>query len=602
VVIKPSSWCSDAVTLGAQHGGCVQLLPFSTMISVDHIVDMHLPQLQRHPRLSVGVRGVLRRLLREQNFRSFAQQYPHLEGFQFVEQVLAHFAFSYAVRDNERERIPTHGRVVIIANHPIGSLDGLALLNMVGGIRRDVKIVANGLLAELEPLKRLLLPVTMLGARSGARQLKAILEHLQGEGAVIIFPAGEVSRLHPEGVRDGRWNTGFLRLAGQTQAPIVPIHIDGRNSALFYGASMLYKPLATLLLVKEMFGQHQKSIDLRIGHPIPYNSYSSLPLELGAAAKLLRKHLYRVAQDKPTLLRVETAIAHPVNRSALAQAVNACELLGETPDGKRIHLFRGGLDSPILREVGRLRELSFRAVGEGSGTRCDLDRFDAHYDHLILWDPEDLEIAGAYRMARTAKVLAEQGVQGLYTHSLFEFTPGMQPFLQQGLELGRSFVQPRYWGKRSLDYLWFGIGAYVRRYPECRYLFGPVSISRDMPPAARDLLIYHYRSHFGAACLAHARRPYVPVEGWDVRAQFTGEDAAADFVRLKHLLAHMGSAVPTLFKQYAEVAEPEGVRFLDFGVDPDFAHCVDGLVLVDVSKLKAHKRARYMGEVAQCEA
>lgn len=568
------------------------------MISVDHIVDMHLPRLQQHPRISLGVRGVLRRLLREKSFRHFAQQYPHLDGLPLVEQALDYFGFTYAVRDNERERIPAQGRVVIIANHPIGSLDGLALLNLVGGIRRDVKIVANGLLSQVRPLQRLLLPVTLTSAGSGARQVKAILEHLQGEGAVIIFPAGEVSRLHPQGVRDGNWNHGFLRLAGQTQSPIVPIHIDGRNSALFYGASLLYKPLATLLQVKEMFGQQQKSIALRIGHPIPASSHRALPMAPEAAAKLLRKHLYRVAQDKPALLHVETAIAHPVNRSALAQAVGACELLGETPDGKRIHLFRGGLDSPILREVGRLRELAFCAVGEGSGMRRDLDRFDAHYDHLILWDPQDLEIAGAYRMVRTAAVVAQQGVEGLYTHRLFEFTPGMQPFLQHGLELGRSFVQPRYWGKRSLDYLWFGIGAYVQRYPECRYLFGPVSVSKDMPQAARDLLIYHYRVHFGAACIAHARRPYVAGEGQDLYAQFTGTDCAADFVRLKHLLAHMGSQVPTLFKQYADVAEPGGVRFLDFSVDPDFSHCVDGLVLVDVHTLKAHKRARYMPGLA----
>ena len=150
------------------------------MTPVDQIVDLHLPQLQRHPWLSKGVRGMLRRLLHEQSFRHFAQQYPHLEGFPFVEQVLEHFAFSYAVRDNERERIPARGRVVIIANHPLGSLDGLALLNLVGSIRSDVKIVANGLLATLAPLQRLLLPVTVLGGHSGARQLKAILEHLRG--------------------------------------------------------------------------------------------------------------------------------------------------------------------------------------------------------------------------------------------------------------------------------------------------------------------------------------------------------------------------------------------------------------------------------------
>ncbi|MCA0440146.1 MAG: lysophospholipid acyltransferase family protein [Proteobacteria bacterium] len=569
------------------------------MISVDQIVDLHLPQLQRHPWLSKGVRGMLRRLLHEQSFRHFAQQYPHLEGFPFVEQVLEHFAFSYAVRDNERERIPARGRVVIIANHPLGSLDGLALLNLVGSIRSDVKIVANGLLATLAPLQRLLLPVTVLGGHSGARQLKAILEHLRGEGAVIIFPAGEVSRLRPGGVCDGRWHSGFLRLAAQTQAPIVPIHIDGRNSALFYGASLCYKPLATLLLVQEMFGQHRKSIALRIGHPIPHSSHGAMPLPDAAKAKLFCKHLYRVAQDRPGLLHTETAVAHPVDRSALAQAVGACALLGQTPDGKRIHLFRGALDSPVLREVGRLRELAFRAVGEGSGRRRDLDRYDLIYDHLILWDPQDLEIVGAYRMVRTAAVVQDQGVEGLYTHSLFQFGPRMVPYLQQGLELGRSFVQPRYWGRRSLDYLWFGIGAYVRRYPECRYLFGPVSLSRDMPQAARDLLVHHYRSHYGEPGVAEARRPYVP--GSDLETVASG-DSSADFVRLKHLLAHLGCSVPTLYKQYTEVAEPGGVRFLDFGVDPEFSHCVDGLVLVDVQQLKAQRRERYIGSAGTAGA
>ena len=569
------------------------------MISVDQIVDLHLPQLQRHPWLSKGVRGMLRRLLHEQSFRHFAQQYPHLEGFPFVEQVLEHFAFSYAVRDNERERIPARGRVVIIANHPLGSLDGLALLNLVGSIRSDVKIVANGLLATLAPLQRLLLPVTVLGGHSGARQLKAILEHLRGEGAVIIFPAGEVSRLRPGGVCDGRWHSGFLRLAAQTQAPIVPIHIDGRNSALFYGASLCYKPLATLLLVQEMFGQHRKSIALRIGHPIPHSSHGAMPLPDAAKAKLFCKHLYRVVQDRPGLLHTETAVAHPVDRSALAQAVGACALLGQTPDGKRIHLFRGALDSPVLREVGRLRELAFRAVGEGSGRRRDLDRYDLIYDHLILWDPQDLEIVGAYRMVRTAAVVQDQGVEGLYTHSLFQFGPRMVPYLQQGLELGRSFVQPRYWGRRSLDYLWFGIGAYVRRYPECRYLFGPVSLSRDMPQAARDLLVHHYRSHYGEPGVAEARRPYVP--GSDLETVASG-DSSADFVRLKHLLAHLGCSVPTLYKQYTEVAEPGGVRFLDFGVDPEFSHCVDGLVLVDVQQLKAQRRERYIGSAGTAGA
>lgn len=570
------------------------------MISVDNILNNHLPQLQQHPLLSKGIRGILRRLFHEQRFKEFADKYAHLDGFPFVEQALDYFAFSYALRDNERERIPAQGKVVIIANHPIGSLDGLALLNMVGSIRRDVKIVANDMLNSIKPLQQLLLPVTIIGSNSRGEQIQAIHQHLDQEGAVIIFPAGEVSRLSPKGVKDGKWQNGFLRIASKAKAPIVPVHIDGRNSALFYGASMLYKPLATLLLVHEMFVQHSKSIGLRIGHPIPWSHYSNLPLETRAKIRLFRRHLYRLENDKTPLFKTETAIAHPVDRSELAHSVRHCELLGETPDGKQIRLFQGGLDTPVLREVGRLREISFRAVGEGSGHRRDLDRFDAHYDHLLLWDPQALEIVGAYRMLGTDRVYQTHGLGGLYSHTLFEFDDALLPELQQGLELGRSFVQPRYWGKRSLDYLWYGIGAYLTRYPQYRYLFGPVSISKDMPPAAKDLMIHFYRTYFGTQegnterASARSRNPYLLAASFSASPIFSGQDYAQDFMRLKDLLANMNCSIPTLYKQYSEVAEPGGVRFLDFGIDPDFSSCIDGLVMVDIQQLKPHRRERYM--------
>lgn len=568
------------------------------MISVDQLLAQHLPRLQDHPWLNKPLAALLRHLLHEQNFQRFAADYPHLEGFPFIEKVLELFDFSYALRDNERERIPSRGRVVIIANHPIGSLDGLALLNLVGSIRRDVKAVANDLLWSVAPLRQLLLPVTVLGGSSGQSQLRALGEHLQQEGALIIFPAGEVSRLSPQGVRDGHWQGGFLKLAGQARAPIVPIHIDGRNSALFYGASMLYKPLATLLLVKEMFKQQRKSIDLRIGHPIPFASYSGSQLTAKAKVKLFRRHLYRLAKDKSPLFRTATAIAHPVDRSELSQALRHCQQLGATPDGKQILLFEGGLDTPILRELGRLREIAFRAVGEGSGKRRDLDRFDSYYQHLLLWDPQELEIAGAYRLAAAGPLIQQRGLAGLYTSTLFDFDPQLVPILEQGLELGRSFVQPRYWGKRSLDYLWYGIGAYLRRYPQYRYLFGPVSLSKELPDAGKALLIAFYRCYFPApAGLARHRQPYRSDDNLELSVHFSGQDYATDFARLKEMLAHMGCSVPTLYKQYSELTEAGGVQFLDFGTDPDFAGCIDGLVLVDSQRFKPSRRARYLGEV-----
>ena len=568
------------------------------MINVEQVMAQNLPGLSTRPWLYKPLKSALRRLLHEQDFVDFANRYPHLQGLEFVEQVLDHFNFRYAVRDNEVERIPVSGRVVIIANHPIGSLDGLALLKLVSDIRPDVKVVANQLLMALNPLHNLLLPVNNMNGGTERRALDNIQQHLADEGALIMFPSGEVSRLRPEGIRDNKWHGGFLRFAQNAKAPILPIYIDGRNSALFYGASMLYKPLATMLLVQEMFKQQRKTLDMRIGEQIPYDAFADLALEPKAKVKLFKKHLYRLAKDKPALFKTQSAIAHPESRTQLKKAIESCELLGETSDGKQIYLYQHQQSSVLMREVGRLRELAFRAVGEGSGLRRDIDRFDSHYEHLLLWDKDDLEIVGAYRFANSARVLAEHGEPGLYTASLFQFDQAMQAYLQYGLELGRSFVQPRYWGKRSLEYLWYGIGAYLRKYPQIRYLFGGVSLSNNYPQAARDLMVYFYSLYFSDANQsAVSRQPYqLPQDILvQLKQHFTGDNYLADFTQLKHLLANMGVAVPTLYKQYSELCEPGGVTFLAFGTDPDFANCVDGLVLVDLTMLKPAKRARYLG-------
>lgn len=568
------------------------------MFSVDQVISEQLPQLKQKPWLYKPVKGALRYLLREQDFTDFAQRYPHLQGLEFVEQVLDYFNFRYAVRDNEIERIPPSGRVVIIANHPIGSLDGLALIKLVSDIRPDVKVIANQLLLTVKPLESLMMPVNNMQGGTERNRLNNIQQHLADEGALILFPAGEVSRLKPNGIRDGKWHGGFLRFAVNAKAPILPIYIDGRNSVLFYGASMVYKPLATMLLVQEMFKQQRKQIDMRIGELIPYDSFASMALETQAKIKLFKKHLYRLPKDKPALFNTQSAIAHPEDRMPLKKAVEACQLLGETADGKQIYLYQYQQSSPILREIGRLREIAFRAVGEGSGLRRDIDKFDSYYEQLILWDREDLEIVGAYRFARTAQIISQYGPAGLYTASLFQFSDNMQPYLDAGLELGRSFVQPRYWGKRSLEYLWYGIGAYLKQYPEIRYLFGGVSLSNSYPKAARDLMVYFYSLYFTPVTeTAVSKQPYqLPHEILsELQQHFTGTDYTADFTNLKHLLANMGVSVPTLYKQYSELCEPGGVQFLAFGTDPDFGECIDGLVLVDMTQLKAAKKARYIG-------
>jgi hypothetical protein len=351
-----------------------------------------------------------------------------------------------------------------------------------------------------------------------------------------------------------------------------------------------------VMLVNEMFRQEKKQIRLTVGRIVPYRSYSRLPLNSEDKVKLLKRHLYRIGRGGKDVLRTESAIARPERRSDLKRELRDAQLLGKTPDGKLIFLYATAESSPVMREIGRLRETAFRAVEEGTGKRRDTDWFDSYYRQLILWDENDLEIVGAYRLADAAQVIRQHGTQGLYTDSLFNFAPEHHWFLDRGLELGRSFVQQRYWGKRSLDYLWYGIGAFLADNPSYRYLFGPVSISNGMPQAAKELLVFFYRLYFGSdesgAC---SKNPFVFSGSLDwLASEFSGLDYAEDFKRLKNLLRNMGTNIPTLYKQYSSLCSPGGVRFLDFNVDPDFNNCVDGLVVVDIKLLKKKKRERYI--------
>lgn len=254
--------------------------------------------------------------------------------------------------------------------------------------------------------------------------------------------------------------------------------------------------------------------------------------------------------------------------------------------------------SPVLLELGRLREQAFRAVGEGSGQSLDVDAYDLHYQHIILWHKDAREIMAAYRILKCADVPADSRPLRCYSHSLFSFEPSFcHDILGQSAELGRSFVQPKYWQSRSLDYLWQGIGAWLIHNPDVRYLFGPVSLSGTWPAQAKASLLAFYRFHFASQQpLATARKPWP--DRYKSQVECTG-DYQQDLKSLKAWLKARQLSIPTLFKQYTELCEPGGVHFLDFNLDPQFGNCVDGLVLVDLLKMKASKQQRYLNPVSR---
>jgi putative hemolysin len=567
------------------------------MINVEAAVSNKFPLLANSPAfLRTPALGWLKRLLHEAEINDFLTRHSD-SGFEWIARVFERLDFSYTVSARDRANIPATGRVVIVANHPIGSLDGLALLKLVGEVRRDVKIVANDLLTQFQPLESLLIPVDNMTGGSAIRSFRQVIRELEAERAVILFPAGEVSRVSPTGVKDGPWRPGFLNFARKTQSPVLPIQVQARNSLFFYGASMLFKPIGTLLLSDEMFKHQTRVIHFRIGEPIPPKHLESTDLHDRTLVKRLRKHIYKLHKPAKSRFVTERTVAHPEPRQLLQQELKQAQLLGVTRDNNAIYLVDWQPDSAVMREIGRLREFTFRKVGEGTGKVRDLDDFDCYYRHLVLWDREALEIAGAYRLAEGKQILATRGLEGFYTNSLFRYTSDILPYMEQGVELGRSFVSPAYWGKASLDYLWQGIGAYLAHNPEVRYLFGPVSMSADYSGALMQELVYYFNTYYQAnAELASARRPFAmpPAVLQRLEARYAEHDRKSGLNLLQEAFAAEDRKIPVLFKQYAALFDDDGFQTLVFSRDPDFADCLDGLCMADLRKLKATKRERYV--------
>jgi len=432
-----------------------------------------------------------------------------------------------------------------------------------------------------------------------------MIDSLEREEAIIIFPAGEVSRITPKGVRDGVWQNSFLKLARKTRSPILPIHIKAKNSALFYSLSMIYKPLATLWLVQEMFNKQNQTIVFNVGAPIPYTAIEHSDESNKQLCQRFRKHVLNLGRKhKTSLFDTVATVIHPSDTKAVKKALYQSPLLSETRDGMKIFLYQFADDCPVMQEIARLRELTFRTVEEGTGLASDLDRFDVYYSHIVLWDDNDLEIVGAYRVGDGSKIMETYGIEGFYTHSLFDLSGDFSQYLPNSIELGRSFVQPRYWGKYSLDYLWQGIGSYLRERPEIKYMFGPVSLSNAYSQQAKELIVAFYGHQFGSPSLqAKARMPFVISDQSQQFAKLTFDDEyAVSFKVLNSELKKLGVKVPTLYKQYVELCIDKGCHFIDFNIDPDFNDCIDSLVMMEVDKIAPKKRLRYIEKTIKLDA
>ena len=528
----------------------------------------------------------------------------------FLVRALDELAVGFKVAHDDLRNVPRQGPLLVVSNHPFGVVEGLVLARILLELRPDVKILANHLLASIPEMRPLLIELDPFGGKGSATRnmagLRASLSWLKQGGALIAFPAGEVSSLalKKRMVADPPWQPGVAAIVRKAGVPVLPVFFQGRNSNLFQAVGLVHPRLRTLLLPRENLGHCGQELTLSMGAAIAPEKLAGFASNEEASAYLrFRCHLLRdrTRQSVPSVAgRTQAHKALAAQKPHLARLAEIQNLPEERilARSEPFLVFEAKASEipAILHEVARLRESTFRRVGEGTGEALDTDRFDAHYRHLVLWHEKDREVAGAYRFAGTDEVLAEFGAGGMYTASQFKVSRGFWDRLNPALELGRSFIRPRYQKSyQPLLLLWKGLAEYVVRNPRYGTLFGCVSISGDYSPLAREIMMAFLRRHSFDAELARLVKPTRTPRGGSLSRLDVSvpESAFRDPGDINDLVAEVesGRGIPVLLRQYLKL----GGRIAAFNLDPDFGNCLDGLITVDLRSTDQRTLARFMG-------
>lgn len=561
-------------------------------------------------RLPRPLAGAVNRFLRIDQLEGL---YERSKGETFTRSILNDLEVKLSVSDEDRARIPRTGAVVAVANHPFGILDGVMLGELFSGIRGDVRILTNQMLGAIPELNRQCIfidPFDRPESRpANGRALRQAIQHLRDGGMLVIFPAGEVSHfdVRKRAICDPTWNKTAARLVRMTHAKSLPVLICGSNGLPFQMLGMVHPRLRTAALPNEMLNKRGRTVEIRIGNPIDAARVEAIPTDESAIAYLrlrtellARRSAIQIAHTVQPAVRSEAPIEAPAPRELLRAEVAALPLDCLMEEARDLAVYMATADRIpwLLREIGRLREVTFRAAGEGTGKATDLDHHDPHYYHLFIWNREKNEVVGAYRLGDVPALLGRFGRKGLYTESVFHLNDAFLRSLGPALELGRSFVRPEYQRQFApLLLLWKGIAAWIARNPHYSTLIGAVSVSNQYSPASRELIARYFERRSGARRLfgeVRARRPLKGklVNQWELDALCELLPDADDLSAPIADLEGDGKGIPILVRQYVKL----GGRLLAFSVDPEFGNTLDGFVMVDLRNTPPEALARYMGK------
>jgi putative hemolysin len=564
-------------------------------------------QLDKYGFLGTFIGWILMKVLKISTLNRIYKRNKHLNELPFLNGILDDFQIKFEIPEEDLKRLPKDGAYITISNHPLGGIDGILLLKLMLEQRKDFKIIANFLLHRIAPLKPYIMPVNPFEDRKDVKSsiagFKNAILHLRDGHPLGIFPAGEVSTY-----RDGKlvvdkpWEEAAMKLVKKAEVPVVPIYFHAKNSKLFYKLSKISDTFRTAKLPSELLTQKRRTIRVRIGKPVSVNDQKEHS-SLEEFTEFLRRKTYMLSntfEDKPKMLdnlssslktpKTPKNIVTPVDKSLMIEEVEALKKDdSRLLQSKNYEVFLAQADKipNILREIGRLREITFREVGEGTNEAIDLDTFDNYYHHMFLWDNEKKILAGAYRMGLGSLIFKQHGINGFYLQDLFRFESELYKMMSESIEMGRAFIIKEYQQKpMPLFLLWKGIVHTTLRHPEHKYLIGGVSISNQFSNFSKSLMVEFMKSHYYDPYIAqyvHPKKEF-KVKLKDADKDFVFDEAEADLNKFDKFIDEIEPGalrLPVLLKKYIK----QNARLVAFNVDPLFNNSVDGLMYIRIADL-----------------
>ena len=509
--------------------------------------------------------------------------------------------------------IPATGPAIIICNHPTGIVDGIVMLHTITKVRQDVKVLGNFLLERVEPIRPYLIAVNPFEERKGGNLagLKLGLKHVTEGGCLLLCPAGEVSTWQKgwSHIADRKWDPAAIKFIRKSGASVVPAWIEAKNSLLFRLLGKIHPRLRTLMLCHEVLNKRGKTFPITIGSALSATRLKELT-DLDTYHNYLRATVdyLRDCREKPVRSYADIAqqqgdmsdIVAPVSREALRAEVEGLApeyKLFDHGENYAIYLAPSAAIPNMMHEIGRQREITFRAIGEGSMNPIDTDRYDEYYRQLFIWDKAAGALVGAYRMGFGAEIMDKYGLDGFYTHSLFRYDDDMGDMLRQSIELGRSFIVSDYQRKpTSLLMLWRGIFHTLFVSLDYRYMIGPVTISGEFQRSSKTIILTHLSQHYFDHEMAAHVHPRTGAEGIDAPIDPELIEKMDNITLIDKIVSDIEKderCIPVLVKKYLQL----GGRIIGYNVDHDFCDALDALMVFDIEQANEQKMQMVIREL-----